>query len=239
MAFCPRCGAPTTPGMRFCASCGERLAAGVMPPAPPASAAPPFAATPAAAHAPGPAGRPREGMIVVLLAIITFGLYGLYFWWVTSRELDDYTRKPGNSHNLIRIGTIISVVAGVVLFFAGIAFVASIIAEAASGGEPSEEEILAMVFGGIGLFFLVGTAGFVGSVIRLVGKWRMWSALEEDERRRLHASPLSAGLMLALTILSWFVPFVGWVLPLVVLYMTAEHLNEAWQAAGAPTSPSI
>ncbi|HVM46348.1 MAG TPA: hypothetical protein VM582_10475, partial [Candidatus Thermoplasmatota archaeon] len=137
------------------------------------------------------------------------------------------------SHNLVRIGTIITVVAGVVLFFAVISFIGSIIASAVGGGEPSEEEILALVFGGLGVFFLAGTAGFVGAIVRLIGKWRLWSALEEHERRRAHPSPLSAGLMVALAILAWFIPFVGWVLPLVVLYMTQEHLNQAWTSAAA------
>lgn len=241
MAFCPRCGAPTTPGMRFCGSCGESLASNVAPPPPP-----PPASAPAAPHMPppsyappppratGPPGAVREPIVVILLALVTLGFYGLYYWWVVSREVDDYTQKPGHSHKLVMIGTIVSVVAGVVLFFAAISFIGTIIAEAADGQEPTEEEILGMVFGAMGTLFLFGTAAFVGSIIRLVGKWRLWSSLEADERARVHPAPLSPGLMLALVILAWFVPFVGWILPLVVMWMTQEHLNQAWQAAGVP-----
>ena len=236
MAFCPRCGAPTTPGTRFCGSCGESLAANVAPPPAPAPAAyeapPSYAAPPPRAS--GPPGAVREPVVVILLAIVTLGLYGLYYWWVVSREVDEYTQKPGNAHKLVKIGTIISLVAGVILFFAAISFVGTIIAEAVDGAEPTEEEILGMIGGAFATFFLVGTAAFVGSIIRLIGKWRLWSALEADERARMHPSPISAGLMLALVILAWFIPFVGWILPLVVMWMTQEHLNQAWQAAGVP-----
>lgn len=201
---------------------------------------PPYAASPssyaqaAAPRATGPPGQVREPFVVILLAIVTLGLYGLYYWWVVSREVDEYTQKPGHSHKLVQIGTIISLVAGVILFFAAISFIGTIIAEAADGQEPTEEEVLGMVFGAIGTFILVGMAAFAGSIIRLVGKYRLWSALEENERARMHPNPLSAGLMIALVILAWFVPFIGFVLPLVVMWMTQEHLNQAWQAAGAP-----
>ncbi|HVM45280.1 MAG TPA: zinc ribbon domain-containing protein, partial [Candidatus Thermoplasmatota archaeon] len=79
MSFCPRCGAPTNAGQSFCGSCGERLAAGIVaPPPPPAAPSPAFAPAPAP-PASGPAGRVREPFIVVLLAVVTLGLYSLYY----------------------------------------------------------------------------------------------------------------------------------------------------------------
>lgn len=239
MAFCPRCGAPTAPGTRFCGSCGQALpqqGATAPPPPPPAPAPPPYyaPAPPPAGYARGPPGPVREPVIVLLLAVVTFGLYGLYYWWVTSRDMDEYTQKPGHSHNLVRIGTIVILVAMVVLLFAAVSFIGTIIAEAADGQEPTEEEVLGIVFGAMGTFFLIVTAATVGAIIRLVGKWRLWTSLEADERARGHPAPLSPGLMLGLEIGSWFIPFVGFVLPLIVLWMTQEHLNQAWQAAGAP-----
>ena len=201
----------------------------------PAYAAPQSYAAPTQGR--GPPGSVREPWIAIILAIVTLGLYSLYYWWVASREVDEYTQKPGNSHNLVRVGTIISIVSGIVLLFALFSFLGSIFADAAAGREPAEEEIVAMIFGGIGLFVIAAMAMFVGSIIRLVGKWKLWTALEQDERARAHPTPLSAGLMIALVIGSWFVPLVGWVLPLVVMYMTQEHLNQAWNAAGAATRP--
>lgn len=235
MAFCPRCGAPTTPGQGFCGSCGEKLAAGIVAPAPYAPPHPGQAQGQAHAQGTGRVGEVREPLLVILLAIVTLGLYGLYYWWVVSREVDEHTQRPGHSHNLVRIGTIVSIVSALVLVFAFISFMGSMISSGlVDGDEPTEEEIMALLLGGIGIFVLGGLGAFVGSILRLIGKWRMWSALEEAERRRMHANPISAGLMLALSILGWFVPFVGWILPLVVMWMTQEHLNQAWRG-GAPT----
>lgn len=233
--------------MRFCGSCGESLpqqgadvrdrtpiapAASLAPP--PTHAQAPEAEVAPAAHAAGPVGETREPVIVLLLAVVTLGLYGLYYWWIASREVDEHTQRPGNSHNLVRIGTIVSVAAGIVLVFAVISFLGSLFADLVAGRQPTDQEIASMVLGGIGIFLLAATAAFVGSVLRLVGKWRMWSALEAHERARMHPNPLSAGLMVGLVIGSWFIPFVGWILPLVVMYLTQEHLNQAWEAAGAP-----
>lgn len=170
---------------------------------------------------------------MLVLAVVTFGIYGLYYWWVASREMDEYARRPGHSHKLIRIGTIVLLVAMAVLVFALISFFGTLIAASASGDEPTGGEVVAMVFGAFGVFFLAATAAFVGEVVRLVGKYRYWEMLEADERRRGHATPLSAGLMLILSLVGWFLPFIGWVLPLIVLYMTNEHTNQAWAAARA------
>lgn len=212
--------------MLYCSACGESLPPAAAPMIQAHAAAPPPAAVPV-----GPVGATREPVLCIVLAIVTFGLYALYYWWVASREMDEHARKPGYAHNLVRIGTIVSLVAGVALFFAIVSFAGSLIARAVVGDEPTEAEIVAMVFGAIGTILLVGSGLLVGAIVRLVGKYRLWETLEAAERRRGHPTPLSAGLLLLLSIGSWFIPFVGWVLPLVVMYVTQDHLNQAWRAA--------
>lgn len=227
MPFCPRCGASTTSSMSYCVACGESLApATTMAPRPTASTsqAPGGAAT-------GPPGMTRDPLVVVLLSVVTLGLYGLYYWWVVSREVDDYARPTAPSHNLMRIGTVLALVGGAVLIFTLVSFLGALFAGSMSSGtfdEPTDAEVLAALLSGIGFFLLGATMAFAGAICRLVAKYRIWQAIEDAERHRPHARPLSSGLMLALAILAWFLSGPGVVVSLILVWMTQDHLNRLW-----------
>lgn len=237
MSFCPNCGAPTSSAMAFCTSCGTSLARAVYPQAQGPGQAPgaPAQTQGQAQAVRGALGTHREPWLVVVLSLVTLGVYALYYWWVSSREVDAYAGKPGHSHGLVKIGVVVSLVAGVAFVILFASFFFGMFALMLTGGEPDASMAGAFV-GGILTLILVGTALFVGSVVLLVGKYRVWEAIEQDEKRRMHPTPLSATLMLVLTLASFVVPFAGFVLPLVVLYLTQEHLNQAWAAGALPVT---
>lgn len=189
---------------------------------------PPTTPAPAAAPARGPGGTRREPWLVVILTLVTMGLYALYYWWVTSREMDASTRRPGHAHGPVRIGVIVSAAAAILLAFLLATFFATLLATILSGRAPDARDMLGTIAGGILLLFLASTAGLVGAILLLVGKYRIWEAIEQDERRRGHPTPLSAALMVILSLAALVIPFIGMVLPLVVLYMTQDHLEQAW-----------
>lgn len=229
MAFCPRCGAPTTATTSFCTACGESIS-----PAPPPTSAATSAPAPWVAR--GPPGARREPWVVIVLAIVTFGFYALFYWWNVSKEMDAYAGKPGHSHKVVKIGILVSVVAGVLGLIAIVMMIGALFA-AEFDGTAGDEALFAPLAGAIMLYVFMMIALFVGGILLLVGKYRVWETLEQDERARGHASPLSAGLMIGLAIGAWFVPFAGLVLPFVVLYMTTDHLNQTWGQASAVPAP--
>lgn len=145
-----------------------------------------------------------------------------------SKEVDAFAARPGYSHGLVRVGVLVTAAGFVLLLFAIGAFVQGLLL-----GEVSEGQAMAAILGSFGLFFLSTTVGIVGAVVLLVGKHRLWETIEADERARASPAPLSAVMMTIVTVLAIFVPFVGFVLPLIVLYMTQDHLNRMWDAAKA------
>jgi hypothetical protein len=48
-------------------------------------------AQPATARAAGPIGKPRSSLAVILLSLITIGIYGLYWQYKTFQEMKDHT----------------------------------------------------------------------------------------------------------------------------------------------------
>jgi hypothetical protein len=243
--------------MAFCTKCGETLQHGTMSPQPPqqgnapqpplgyAPQAPPAYVPPAAYAAPpvyapyptqpqvapsGPPGSVREPWVVVVLAVVTLGIYALVYWWTTSKEMDAYIGKPGHSHKSVRLGVLLSLAALGIGIFVFIGFLSAMYSAGAFDTTMTEPNaaMIGAIFSFVGGFILVAGLGLAGVIFLYVGRYRMWEAIEAEERRRMWPSPLSAGLMLALSIAAYFVPFVGFVLPLVVLYMTQEHLNKLW-----------
>lgn len=246
MAFCPRCGAASTPGLAFCAACGEML------PAVPA-------ATPGAAADPALAGRATGKRVhpafATLMSLLVASVYQPWFWWRTSREMDAYAGS--RSHGIVRVGVALLLLGLALSIYVG-ASVASALDLMTLFGEEGFTVAMERFTEGVAEHPLtlpqLGTTA-LGAAITYAGAWRMWSALREEELRRgrspafdprialafvLGATFLQlGGLAAAGTSLAPVLDLLGLVFlvgSLLVIYQTQARLNELWRAGGA-TAP--
>jgi hypothetical protein len=167
-------------------------------------------------------GKVREPGIVLLLNLVTFGIYGLYWWWTISRETDGHLRRR-HAHPLMRIGILLAA-AGLVGYLLGfLLFFGAVLGSQSSGG--SGGGLAAAGFGGLLLLFLAFGALAAGAICTLVAAWRIWSVLRDREQALGARKPLSPGWQLALML----IPYVNIVGGFVVLYRTQSHLNAMWQ----------
>lgn len=234
MSFCPRCGAPTTPAMTFCTACGEKLAQTAYVPQAPAPATPggtpPGAITPAIPAPAGPAGVTMEPWLVLVLTLVTFGVYGFFYWWRVSKEVDAYRGTPGHANQPIKTAIIVGSVVMVLMVVLFALFLGALVDAGLSQdfqGEPTPEQVEAILGGMAGAFAiipLIAIGALVAFVFWLVGQWRVWSAIEADERRRGHPSPLSPGLQLVFVL----VPYINIVTTWIALWRTQDRLNQMW-----------
>lgn len=221
MPFCATCGASVPETATFCPSCGTARA-GVVGLAPPPVVA--------RAGPPRPVGATREPWLVVLLGFVTLGIYALVFWWQSSKEVDAFRGEPGRAHGKVKAG-VLTAVAAVAVFVVGIFSVvgAAVSAAANAGSDSPSPSVLA----GAGVFMLALFAGFalalVAAVLLYMGLWRVWQAIETDERARGVPSPLSPGLMLVFVL----VPYLNLVGTWIALYKTVKGLNGMWAAESA------
>ena len=230
MGSCPQCGRPVDDSFHFCPSCGaSRTDAPVAPRTPSTTSTPVQAPAPqATAWAPpregptGPTGRVQSPGLVVLLSIVTVGFYALIFWWRASKEVDAYWNRPNHAHGKVKLGLLL--LAPVIVF--SIFIYGTMIADHL-GMDTSDGAELGM--GGSAaammLFMTIGLGLWIaGGILLLIGLWRVWKAIQEDERRRGVASPLSPGLMLVFMI----IPYVSFITMWIAHYRTQKSLNGMW-----------
>lgn len=269
MSFCPQCGAPTTPGMSFCTACGRTLTPAA--PAAPTPAAPhpttPYAhaaglppAPPPIAAAPSrPVGKTVEPWIVILLAIVTFGIYPLFLWWRAAREVDGHAGSDALA--LVRPGVVIAAVGLVLNSVLGAIAVGEVFALVlADPQNPPDSTAITTMIGGHPLYPVAAFAQVVGAVLLYTGLARMWRALHDAEARLGRRDPVQAGTLagigyasaaatalssiltltsdglgfaaaMALSGLLGFAGFALFIALLWVMYTTQKHLNELWQAS--------
>lgn len=258
MSFCPRCGAATTPGMSFCTACGENLPA--VPVAPPATLAPgaPPGATPLAAGPTGPVGKRVHPAAAAILAFIFSGIYPLWFWWRTSREMDAYrgpTARP--SHPLVRGGVALSA-AAVVLSIA----IAAIVSQDLDlttvlqdeGVQVAAERFTTAVAEHPWTPAQVGLS-ILGAGVLYAGLWRLWNAIREEDERRRRSPTFDPRLALAILAGGTLLPLLSYVVTdaamlavidlvvlvlmigaLFVVYQVQARLNEVWRSTPPPAA---
>lgn len=161
-------------------------------------------------------GQDRDPVLVVVLAFITLGLYGLLWLWETSREIDRHVPEGSSAHEMVRIGLL--ALAGAVA-----AVVVGIVA-ILTGSVPRGGPATLLLAGGGMLFLVAVLLGLIGGVLQLVGHWRIWSKMQDRERDLGIRDPIDPVLHLVLVL----IPIVNIVGFWIVLYRTQDHLNEIW-----------
>lgn len=176
------------------------------------------------ATAGGPVGKVRGPWIVLLLYLVTFGIYGLFYWWTISKEIDAHAGRS-HAHPPIKWGLLLMVI-GFVLY--AVAFFVVLGGAAAAGDEGG---FLAAAGAGL-LVLLLGVGVLItATVFLLVGQWRIWSTIRDREVAAGAAKPLSPGLQLFFILM----PYVNIVTAWIAMYKTQNHLNAIWK--GRPGQP--
>lgn len=208
MANCPNCGALLPAAGYTCLACGTTVPAAVRPVGPR-----------------GPPGRAQEPWVVPLLVLVTLGVYQYVWGWRVTREVDAFRQGAPDAHRSMRRGVFFGVIA-LVLVAAGVAaFVLTV--------DPAAEEVAPEDIAGLGAFMLLllagMAAGIAGTVFVYIGFWKVWRAIEDDDRLR-GVAPISPVLMLVLLL----VPYVNIVGMFYVPYRTQKGLNAMWASTGGP-----
>lgn len=244
MSYCPHCGAQTQADYGFCIACGTTLGA------------------PAAASASGgalsmparPLGKVVAPWKVVLLVVVTLGVYPYVLWWRTSREVDAYAGS--RAHTLVRVGIGLAIVALVGLVVAVYQVLVPLMAVALEDPTaPIDQESARAAYLANPVYLGASVMMLIGSLTLYAGMWRAWSAIRDDEARRGVAHPLQpavfGGLLVASAILQVLGAFVevasyfslpALILTLWILAAWQARLNDTWRAAStlppAPTPPA-
>lgn len=259
---CPRCSTVLSADFgqeAVCPSCG--FTAPVPAAAQPAAASPPAGAPALTPVPPGgevPAwarrGKVVHPALVVLLAVVTLGVYGLVYWWRVSRETD-LLRGHRHAHGVMKAGiplAVLGVVALVAALAIGTALVYSIGETAEERFRSQEEALQALVDAGLP-FAIAALVAFVvalaGAVMVAVGQYRSWDTLRSAERAAGQESAINPGLYLFLPVGLLFgaaipgaagvlLPLGGLLLALVFMAVTQAHLNRIWKGMASAPAPA-
>lgn len=185
----------------------------------------------------GPAGEEREPLHVALWTVLTLGLYHLYWLWVSSRSVDRYDPRASSPFRVARWAVPLNVLGAVGLLVAAVLLVQStgLTPEALQSGTADFQnldvstDLLVLGLAAVG-------AALVGYVGVFVAYWRLWSFVQDSERRQGRSDPIRPGMMLIILIGASLVPqllpiagiFLGLLAWAYVLYRSQEGLNWVW-----------
>lgn len=158
-------------------------------------------------------GRTQNPWAVLGLAIVTLGIYILFWLWRITKEVDAFAPAT-QAHRRYRRALVLAAIGMAVVVGAITAIVA---------GAASESTALA----GLGaLLYVAALAVLVtGGVFSMIAYWRVWKTIEAEEKAAMVESPLSPGLCLALAL----IPIVNYVGGFYVIHRTQRGLNGMWE----------
>lgn len=164
--------------------------------------------------------------LVLLLTLVTLGIYAFAYWWSASRQVDAHVRPALPSHARVRRGCI--------LMLASILphLVASVLLVGAGADtfddEPRPRGFADPLFvGGAIALILAWLLTLAGLVLVGMGLLRLWRILRDEDVARSHPRPLRPGVQLLLVAF----PYVNLVGMWFVLYRTQTRLNRMWDGA--------
>lgn len=142
---------------------------------------------------------------MVLLTVVTLGIYGYVWGWKTSKELDGLQGRP-YSHPFLRIWVFLVITTFVVMAVAMLLMFGSLLSlvlDAPEGGSGEPEERfgaghLAGILGGVLLMVLVSFVGLAAQVLAFLGFWRLWSQVRQEQDRSGIQPPLQPGTHLGI-----------------------------------------
>lgn len=262
---CPRCStvlAAEAGQDAVCPSCGFAAPVPATPQPPgagPASVALAPVLTPVPEGTDVPAWARRGKVVhpatVVLLVVVTLGIYPLVFWWRVSKETD-LLRGHRHAHRVLKVGILVAVigfVVAVVVVAAGLAQAYAILETGDGGRFRSEEEaVQALVDASLPLAIvatLALVAALVGCVMVAVGQYRSWDTLRSAERAQSGESSINPGLYLFVPlgfvlcggipgIAGLLLALAGLVLGLTFMAITQAHLDHIWVTQAAAPAPA-
>jgi uncharacterized membrane protein YidH (DUF202 family) len=185
----------------------------------------------------GPIGKKRWPGTPVLLGLLTAGIYTFVWYWKISNEMDGFMQRPGAAHKRVRASLFLYLGAIVFLVLGMAGFIVSLGPDIMQDTEPLPEP----AGPGLGVFILCILVAFglliAGFVLLLMGLWRVWKMMEEEDQRRLAPEPFNATVALVLALLV-MVPWVGAILYFAALVITQKGLNRIWAAYRQPPMPT-
>lgn len=215
----PAPAAPSAPASPPPAMSGWAASAGSAPGLTPLS--PPSMARQAAPGGPGPVGKVREPWVVLVLTLVTFGIYSLAWWWMISAEVDRHIQKR-HAHPMIRLAVFL-IVGTLLLYVVALIVLLGGLAAAASSGNAGGFAAAGIV--GVLLLLVVIAAAIAALVLQIIGFWRVWSVVHDRDVATGSPKPLSPGLMMAF----WLIPYLNIVTLWIAMYKTQSHLNAMWE----------
>lgn len=160
-----------------------------------------------------PVGLVQSPGLVVGLILVTLGIYGFIWRWRITREVDADSGNARRAHSIFRIGLLLMVLAIPLYLIGLVSTVAAVFAGSGSG---------------LGMLLVLAGAGMLltGGIMMLMGDWRVWNHIHDEETKLAWPKPLSPGMQLAL----FLVPLMNLVGFFVVPYRTLAGLNRIWEA---------
>lgn len=182
-----------------------------------------------------PVGKQRTPFLIILFSILTIGIYTLVWEWKISKEMDAFTGT--NRHKILRTGVILAII-GLVLLIVGFgAMYATIGALPTDEAATPDTSDLGGLLGVVLLMLVAAGLLLTAYIMIIMGFYRIWTALERDDKMRAQPSPTNSTLLLVLFILGILVPYVGIIMVFVVYFMTQQALNRTWQVYGSSGMP--
>lgn len=191
---------------------------------------------------------------VLVLALVTLGIYCLVFWWRVSKETD-LLRGHRHAHGVLKTGILVAIigfVVAVIVIAAGLAQAYFIVETGEQRFRSEQDAVQALVDASLPLAIVAAlalVAALVGCVMVAVGQYRGWDTLRSVERAQAGESSINPGLYLFLPIglvMCGGIPSVvglllglgGLALGLTFMAITQARLDHLWTTQAVAPAPA-
>ena len=181
-------------------------------------------------------GKTRSVAAVVILFLVTFGIYGLVWGWKVTRELDVFARPAKPAHPRYRT-SIFFLLGALAPILVGASIIAATVGLAKLAENPQDVAVGAVGSLAVGgLFVVAGAALLVTALVYyLMSIYQFTRTLEEEGRRRGASDGANATLLFVLFLLgSLSGRYGGQLLTVIAAGLSQNALNKLWTTRSAP-----